>query len=210
MRIILVADKERKEELVPADSDINTTMTWTDDIHSPEINEEADACIDILFDGTIKRVALLRKLRSQLFIVNAVITPATELPNDFVRINGWNSFLKSRVIEAAEASVTLKQKTEMVFAAINKNVEWVPDIQGFLTPRVVASIINEAYFALQENVSSKEEIDIAMKSGTNYPFGPFEWSRVIGLHNIHQLLQALSAEEKRYEPANLLTKEATS
>jgi 3-hydroxybutyryl-CoA dehydrogenase len=69
-------------------------------------------------------------------------------------------------------------------------------------------IINEAYFALEENVSTKEEIDIAMKLGTNYPYGPFEWCKKIGLKNIAALLAELSQTEKRYQPARLLLKEA--
>ena len=70
-------------------------------------------------------------------------------------------------------------------------------------------IINEAYFTLEENVSTKEEIDIAMKLGTNYPYGPFEWSKKIGLKNIADLLKELFITEKRYQPAALLLKEAS-
>ncbi|TMI92961.1 MAG: hypothetical protein E6H08_11285 [Bacteroidetes bacterium] len=84
----------------------------------------------------------------------------------------------------------------------------MPDVKGFISPRVVSMIINEAYFALEENVSKKEEIDIAMKLGTNYPYGPFEWSKKIGLKNIAALLTELSKTEKRYQPADLLLKEA--
>ena len=69
-------------------------------------------------------------------------------------------------------------------------------------------IINEAYFALEEGVSTKEEIDTAMKLGTNYPYGPFEWAKKIGLKNIFQLLDKLHKTNLRYEPAALLKKEA--
>ena len=65
-------------------------------------------------------------------------------------------------------------------------------------------IINEAWFAFEEGVSSKEEIDIAMKLGTNYPLGPFEWGALIGEKNIYALLKKLSAGNKRYLPAPLL------
>ncbi len=64
--------------------------------------------------------------------------------------------------------------------------------------------INEAWFALEENVSSKEEIDVAMKLGTNYPYGPFEWASLIGIEKIFELLQKLSTYDKRYLPATLL------
>ena len=42
-------------------------------------------------------------------------------------------------------------------------------------------IINEAYFTWEAGTSTKEEIDIAMKLGTGYPYGPFEWGEKIGL-----------------------------
>jgi 3-hydroxybutyryl-CoA dehydrogenase len=76
--------------------------------------------------------------------------------------------------------------------------------------KIISMIVNEAYFALEDEVSTKEEIDIAMKSGTNYPYGPFEWSKKIGLNNIYTLLQKLSTTDKRYTPSSLLIKEAAA
>ena len=70
-------------------------------------------------------------------------------------------------------------------------------------------IINEAFFALEDNVSSKAEIDTAMKLGTNYPFGPFEWAAVMGLENILALLQKLYTTDSRYKPSQLLITEAS-
>ncbi len=68
-------------------------------------------------------------------------------------------------------------------------------------------IINEAYYALGDGVSSKADIDIAMKLGTGYPYGPFEWSQLIGLKNINELLLQLMKLDKKYSPAPALTKE---
>lgn len=48
---------------------------------------------------------------------------------------------------------------------------------GFIFPRTIVQIINEAYFALEEAVASAEDIDRAMKFGVNYPKGPFEWAK---------------------------------
>jgi 3-hydroxybutyryl-CoA dehydrogenase len=69
-------------------------------------------------------------------------------------------------------------------------------------------IINEAYFALSEGVSTKAQINIAMKLGTAYPYGTFEWSERIGLQNIASLLLKLSRQQKRYMPCKLLLQEA--
>ncbi|MEO5650820.1 MAG: 3-hydroxyacyl-CoA dehydrogenase family protein, partial [Ginsengibacter sp.] len=67
--------------------------------------------------------------------------------------------------------------------------------------RVISMIINEAFYTLKENVSTKKEIDLAMKLGTNYPFGPFEWAEKIGLENVFNLLKKLSEKEERYIPS---------
>ena len=75
-----------------------------------------------------------------------------------------------------------------------------------MAARVICMIINEAFFALQEEVSTVNEIDLAMKLGTNYPYGPFEWQDKIGLQNIYQLLKSLSVKDKRYSASLLLEK----
>ena len=84
---------------------------------------------------------------------------------------------------------------------------WVGDDYGFIAARIISMIINEAYFALEENVSTKEQIDVAMKLGTNYPYGPFEWSKKIGLINILNLLQKLAQGDPRYTVCALLVHE---
>src|SRR5206468_5516030 len=94
-----------------------------------------------------------------------------------------------------------------VMNALNWKYELVPDIPGMVATRIISMIINEAYFALGDKVSTKEEIDIAMKLGTNYPYGPFEWSEKIGLNKIYFLLKRLFEKEIRYAIAPLLLEE---
>ena len=112
------------------------------------------------------------------------------------------------MVEGSYNDKTLQGPAEKIFTLLNKRMKWVPDKPGFITARVIAAIINEAYFAWEEKVSTKEEIDIAMKLGTNYPYGPFEWCNKIGIKNIYQLLNELSSTNARYKPAALLEKEA--
>ena len=112
------------------------------------------------------------------------------------------------MIEAACSNEKLKAEADTIFSFFNKSIEWVPDIVGFISPRVISMIINEAFFTIQDEVTGKDEIDIAMKLGTRYPFGPFEWTQKIGIKNIYVLLSTLSAIHKRYEPSELLKQEA--
>lgn len=117
-----------------------------------------------------------------------------------IRINAWPGFLRQPLLELA-ARDNDKEAAAILLADLHWPFRWVADIRGMVTPRVVAMIVNEACFALNQNISSPTEIDIALKLGTSYPRGPFEWAKQIGPHRIIQLLTELSAEDDRYAPA---------
>ena len=205
MRIAVLANDELKSELMEQGLTGNMNIEWPAAI--PAI-KAADACIDLLFNDSGERLDKLKQTGSSLIIIHSPAITLDQLPQNFVRINGWPTFLKRPIAEAACNNDADKEKVIRIFGTFNKTIEWVPDIPGFITARVISMIINEAYFALQDEVSTKEEIDTAMKLGTNYPFGPFEWSKKIGLKNIYVLLNKLSANNKRYEPCALLKQEA--
>lgn len=144
-------------------------------------------------------------LKKPVFI-NSVIETLQELktPGNVLRINGWPGFLQR---PAWEIAGYIDEHTRSVLESLGIRLHLVADEPGFIAARIIAMIINEAYLALEDEVSSKKEIDIAMKLGTNYPFGPFEWSTAIGTENILALLEKLNKESSRYKPAELLVKE---
>lgn len=49
----------------------------------------------------------------------------------------------------------------------------VPEL-GFTYGQITSMIINEAFFALEEDLATPEDIDKAMLFGVNYPIGPME------------------------------------
>ena len=157
---------------------------------------DADAVIDLLFEYNVYDVSHLNNYLTKPVFVNSMNKTIVEIGLPFIRINAWPGFLKRNIAEVSIADEVNKNKAEKILSLLNRKAEWVPDVKGFISPRVVSMIINEAYFTLEENVSTKEEIDIAMKLGTNYPNGPFEWSKKIGLKNIAGLLTKLSITEK--------------
>ena len=72
--------------------------------------------------------------------------------------------------------------------------------------RVLSMLINEAVDALFLNIASKEDIDLAMKKGVNYPKGLLKWADELGLKNVLFCLENLQTEygEDRYRPSPLL------
>lgn len=204
MTIVVVADELQKEELLAQGINKEVQIHWSDKL-LPVAG--ADCYIDLLFNAE-SHTTELSALHPALIIVNDVYNTNDQLPAGLIRINGWATFLKRPVVEAACTDTGLRTKAEKIFEVFNKKTEWVADIPGFISPRVVTTIINEAYITLEEKVSSKTEIDTAMKLGTNYPYGPFEWSEKIGLKKIYNLLSILAQTNKRYEPSPLLKKEA--
>ena len=205
MKIAVVANEMLKEELLTQGLATDAPVEWLSEIKAIP---GADCYIDLLFSAGPERIGALQQLQPAVIIVNAVTNTLDELSPDFIRINGWPTFLKRSLVEASGTNEDIKEKAEKFLSVFNKKIEWVPDIPGFITPRVISMIINEAWFTLDEKVSSKEDIDTAMKLGTNYPYGPFEWGEKIGLKNIYDLLTRLTAANSRYEPSALLKKEA--
>jgi 3-hydroxybutyryl-CoA dehydrogenase len=204
MRIVILANDELKEELKPEAEGV----IWIEKPEEFAEHADADAYIDLLFDNSPGRIEMLRKLLPRTVIVNSVIHPLSEIGGGFIRINGWPTFLKGELIEAS-ADAGLREGAEKVLSALGRKTEWITDQPGFITPRVIGMIINEAYFSIDEQVSSREDIDTAMKLGTNYPYGPFEWAEKIGKENVYRLLKKLSAEEERYRPSEKMREAAS-
>lgn len=201
MQIAVIGNDVQRKEL----GSLPGNAQW---LNHPGELQGFDAVVDLLFDGSTARVDQLKASKAGLVIVNSVERTLMEIDAGFIRINGWNGFMKNKIVEATVVNETLKSKAEELFTHFEKSIEWLPDQPGFVTPRVIAMIINEAYFALEDGVSSKEDINTAMKTGTNYPFGPFEWAAQIGLEKIVLLLTKLSKSNSRYQPSGLLMKEA--
>ncbi|HEY0676712.1 MAG TPA: 3-hydroxyacyl-CoA dehydrogenase family protein [Chitinophagaceae bacterium] len=214
MKLAVLANDNLKQEWLSKPTG-NAEITWAADIEQLTTTQ-ADVYFDLEFEYHYERVKKLATIQSPVFI-NSVVRPL--LDNDlsastgdglFIRINAWPTFLQRELTELAIADPFAETTVREVFTALGWKCRIVPDVPGMISPRVIAMIINEAYFTLQAGVSTKDEIDTAMKLGTNYPFGPFEWSRLIGLGRIHSLLEALSKTDKRYEPSEKLIQDIES
>ncbi|HVZ40030.1 MAG TPA: 3-hydroxyacyl-CoA dehydrogenase family protein [Candidatus Kapabacteria bacterium] len=119
-------------------------------------------------------------------------------------------FESSSILEAATALQNGEEASLQALARLKeltgKELERVVDRVALVSARTLAMIINEAAFALMEGVAGVDDIDTAMKLGTNYPEGPLRWADRIGLDVVLSILDALHAEyrEERYRPCVLL------
>jgi len=72
--------------------------------------------------------------------------------------------------------------------------------------RILVMLVNEAADALFLKIATKEDIDLAMTKGVNYPKGLLAWADEIGIENVLNQLEKLQIEygEDRYRPSPLL------
>jgi 3-hydroxybutyryl-CoA dehydrogenase len=138
-------------------------------------------------------------------LIGSVVLALKELEVDanlpIARFNHWPTFINRNCIEfaVAEDQVVTFQN---LFQTLNIPFFRTADHPGFVSAKTVSMIINEAFLSIEEAVATEEAIDTAMKLGTSYPMGPFEWCNKIGVDRITGLLRKLAKSEDRYQPAS--------
>lgn len=115
-------------------------------------------------------------------------------------INAIPGFLQRELTEVSILRNDDENKLNSVAQELNWKTELIGDRVGMVTPRIVLMIINEAFYTVQEGTADEQAIDQGMKLGTNYPFGPFEWTDKIGIKNVYEILAALyeDTRDERY------------
>ncbi|MBM3432894.1 MAG: hypothetical protein FJX92_07860 [Bacteroidetes bacterium] len=124
-----------------------------------------------------------------------------ELPERTIRLNAWPGFAAGKDWEMVWKGPEAAHVAKEICHSLQKKPIEVPDQIGLIGARVLLSIINEAVLLWGEGSASKQDIDLAMKLGTNYPFGPFEWGEKIGWKEAYSILKRLAETDARYEPA---------
>ncbi len=136
-------------------------------------------------------------------------TPWRDLPSrlvGFATLPPWAERRLVEVIPGPRSRPEAIARAEAVLRALGKETAVVPDSAGGVLPRIFAMIVNEAAFALQEEVAAAEEIDTAMRLGANYPHGPLALADEVGLDVVLTIIEGVHDEsgEDAHRPAPLL------
>ncbi|MBT9459553.1 MAG: 3-hydroxyacyl-CoA dehydrogenase [Burkholderiaceae bacterium] len=107
-------------------------------------------------------------------------------------------------------AATADEATREAACTLLRALGWTPlelrDVPGLAVARTVCMLINEGADAVYQGVCDEQGADLAMKLGTNYPAGPFEWLALIGVEAVCQVLDGLyeATRSERYRVSPLL------
>ena len=133
----------------------------------------------------------------------------TKRADRFVGLHFFNPAPVMKLVEVIRGSETSKDTVAFAkafCAKIGKEPVEVKEAPGFVVNRLLVPMMNEAFNLLQEGIASPEDIDKAMKLGTNMPMGPFELADFTGLDIGLDTMETLFREtgDPKFRPSPLL------
>jgi len=213
MDIYVIGNSHQSDEIRSRISDAHSAKLVGD---LDGVNAESEAVVfDFSFDDSPDDLENYTGLSNIHLFINSTRISLAELTffgdNKLPKlygIAGDPTFLERPILEVSVHHDNKADANEL-FSQLGLDATLVDDRVGLVTPRIIAMIINEAYYTVMEGTATKEDIDIGMKLGTNYPMGPFEWALSWGIANIYELLEALHLDTKdeRYKICPLLKQE---
>lgn len=214
MKVLLIGEDDRVTDLKAKIGDRPELEIERSDGDAEEDFDLYDVIFDLNFEDDPSNLPLYGALKEKAVFVSAVklslaeaiYTTGSKIKCRLFGINALPTFLAQ---SKWEVSMYRKFETpELVKIMEALGIDYLPveDRVGMVKARVIFMIINEACYTLQEGTATIEDIDMAMKLGTNYPFGPFEWCDKIGVTSVFETLAAMyeDTKDERYKICPLL------
>jgi 3-hydroxybutyryl-CoA dehydrogenase len=184
-------------ELVPADLMIEAVV------------EDADVKQEIFrrADAVLPAEAVLASNTSSIPI--ASLAAATQRADRVIGMHFFNPVRVLQLVEIIRARDTSDATAEAIVALareLGKTPAIANDVPGFVSNRILMPFINEAVWALQEDVAEAEAIDTIARLGFAHPLGPLALADLIGLDTCVAIMEVLQEGlgDDRYAPAPLL------
>ncbi|MBX7089469.1 MAG: 3-hydroxyacyl-CoA dehydrogenase [Cyclobacteriaceae bacterium] len=217
MKILVIGASTNLEEAKAKFGEGHHFTVENDHREAERFVENKDLVLDFILDEEPYKVEIYEnKAQAKVFVNTAKISLAElsslrghEIKATLFGFNGLPTFLNREVMEVSVLRPTDIIQLAEIAKKLGTEFMQVDDRVGLVTPRVICMIINEAYYTVQEGTATRDDIDLAMKLGTNYPFGPFEWCKRIGIKHVYELLEAVyeDTHDERYKICSLLKRE---
>lgn len=134
-------------------------------------------------DKLAKSTAILASNSS--YIPSSKVARSTNRPSQVANLHFFNPALVMKLVEVVQGEHTSEEtaQTLMEFArSCGKSPILVrKEIDGFVTNRILADIMDEAMFLVDGGYVTPTEVDIAVEKGLNHPMGPFKLMDLVGL-----------------------------
>jgi 3-hydroxybutyryl-CoA dehydrogenase len=134
----------------------------------------------------------------------------TGRPDRFIGTHFFNPVPVMRLLEIIRGHQTSDETLETARAwgkKIGKDVITVKEAPAFVVNRILCTMLNEAFFVLDEGLASAEDIDKGMVLGCNHPIGPLALADLVGNETLLRVIEGLHRElGDKYRPAPILRK----
>lgn len=179
---------------------------------------------DLVIEAIVEDLDLKRNLFQQLdklappnailatnssMIVSSMLASNTTRPEKVCNIHFFNPVFLMAIVEVVKGPHT---STDTAQAAVDfvKRIHKTPlllqkEISGFIANRILAKIMEEAMFLLEEGIATVEEIDLACTKALNHPIGPFALMDLTGLDTAYAIQKTqFELEQDAKAPSPLL------